>query len=398
MRVRTFELRLLGVALVASWTLAAGLVLLAYRPGGPIDIVVGICAGVPVAIAVAGVIWPPLAHGHRSFPAMVWLGIAALLFLLPSIGGFMTQIRALGSQTLLPSLEAAYPWLLALSATSLFTGFGMARRMLGQTAMRRRRLVRGIVLGTAMTAVAGTLFGATAIANDLALRDRVASASRFGPTDPDAEPESCDGPLSIGRTAVLSLSMRGDIDLRPIGSLDLDGRRVGRDYRWLGYVASERGFGAYGRASIGGNVWQRTPRRGWHRVEDPAAEAEAAGWSLDLRVLETALTPGFRATAEDRGIEVIGGARARRCRIAVDGDTFAAAFPQVRWLVGEADLGRWRGQLDYWIFLDGQLGQVAGSANGEAAHIEAEALLATVELRLTATERGRDAVIYPPPR
>ena len=37
MRVRRFELRLIGVALVACWSLAGALVLLAYRPGGPLD-------------------------------------------------------------------------------------------------------------------------------------------------------------------------------------------------------------------------------------------------------------------------------------------------------------------------------------------------------------------------
>ena len=92
----------------------------------------------------------------------------------------------------------------------------------------------------------------------------------------------------------------------------------------------------------------------------------------------TALTPGNRATAEDRGIDVIEGARARRCRVAVDGATFAAAFPQVRWLVGDADLHRWRGQLDYWVFVDGQLGQVAGDASGEATGIDPEHLLGDV--------------------
>jgi hypothetical protein len=80
----------------------------------------------------------------------------------------------------------------------------------------------------------------------------------------------------------------------------------------------------------------------------------------------------------------------------VDGRVFADAFPQVVWLVGNADLHRWRGQLDYWVFLDGQLGQVAGSVNGEAFEIVPDALLGTIDVRLTATERGRDAVIYPP--
>ena len=47
-RVRTFELRLIGVALVVCWTLTAALVLLAYRPGGPIDVLVGVLAFVPL--------------------------------------------------------------------------------------------------------------------------------------------------------------------------------------------------------------------------------------------------------------------------------------------------------------------------------------------------------------
>jgi hypothetical protein len=75
---------------------------------------------------------------------------------------------------------------------------------------------------------------------------------------------------------------------------------------------------------------------------------------------------------------------------------FRATFPQVRWLVGEADLAHWRGQLDYWVFLDGQLGQVVGSVNGEAAGLRPDAIQATIEMRLSATERDRDIVIYAP--
>ena len=119
-------------------------------------------------------------------------------------------------------------------------------------------------------------------------------------------------------------------------------------------------------------------------------------YTLDRTLVDTVLSPGFRATAEDRGVEVIEGARARRCRVAVDGDTFVSAVPQVRWLVGDADLHRWRGQLDYWVFLDGQLGQVAGSVNGNAAEIKPAALQGTIELRLAATDRDQDLVIQPP--
>ena len=83
-------------------------------------------------------------------------------------------------------------------------------------------------------------------------------------------------------------------------------------------------------------------------------------------------------------------------RVAVEGETFRDAFPQVSWLVGGADLSRWRGQLDYWVFVDGQLGQVAGSVNGEAGGIEPGALQATIEVLMTATDRGADLAIYPP--
>jgi hypothetical protein len=391
-RVRTFELRLIGLALVACWTLTAALVLLAYRPGGPIDLLVGLLAIGPAAVAAVGMAWPPVAHGARSFPAMIWLGIAALLFLIPSMAGLVTQLRALESQTLLPSLEAAYPWLLALLATSLFAGFGVARRMLGQTAMRRRRLVRGILLAAGMTVATGSVFTAAAVTNDLALRDVVPGTSRFGPTDPEAEPGACTDLLEVGPAAQVALELTGLVDLRPIGSVQLSGARAGDDYRWVAYVATDRQLGMYGYARLADRTWQRTPSRTWHAadVADPAA------WALDRRVAATALTEGIRATAEDYGIEVLEGARARHCRVAVDGATFTAAFPQVRWLVGAADLRRWRGQLDYWVFLDGQLGQVAGRANGEAVGIEPDALQATVELRLTATHRGRETVIYPP--
>jgi hypothetical protein len=136
----------------------------------------------------------------------------------------------------------------------------------------------------------------------------------------------------------------------------------------------------------------RSPAAGWQRAESSTVSDE----TLDLQVLDAALTRGYRATAEDRGIEVLEGARARHCRISVDGATFQAAFPQVHWLVGDADLGHWFGQLDYWVFLDGQLGQVAGSANGEASGVAPGALQGTIDVLLTATERGRDATIYPP--
>jgi hypothetical protein len=393
-RVRNFELRLIGSALVACWTVFGGLILLTYRPGGPFDLIVGLTALGPIAIATAGVLWPPVARGDRAFPAMVWLGILGLLCLIPSIVGVVDQLTAFGSQTLLPSVEGAYPWLVALVATSLFTGFGVARRRVGGAAMRRERLVAGIALAGLATTVSGAAFAAAAVANDLALRDKVVVSSRFGPTGGTTQPPFCDMPLASGPSARLHLELTGTVDLRPIGSVDLSGVRMGRDFRWLAYVATISQLGEYGSARSGDQAWLRGLGVGWRPVPASAVDPD----SVDVQVLRVALTPAYRATAEDRGVEVLEGAHARRCRVLVDGTTFEAAFPAVRWLVGSADLRRWRGELDYWVFLDGEVGQVAGGVNGEAAGVVPNAVQATVEVLLTATERGRSFVVYPPPR
>jgi hypothetical protein len=391
-RVRRFELRLIAVALVVCWSVAAGLVLLAYRPGGPFDVIVGLTAMSPIAIALAGVFWPPVARGNNAFPLMVSIGVIALLCLVPSIAGVVTQLLTFGSRTLLPSAEAAYPWLVALLATSLFSGFGIARRLGGATAMRRNRLLGGAAIALLLTALSGTAFAAVAVSNDVALRDAPVDESPFGPTSGEGSPPLCDGPLVAGSSARLSTHLDATIDLRPLGTVELSGRRVGDDFRWLAYVASSRQLGQYGSARVANEAWLSAPGTSGQAV-DPSEVSED---TLDLQALQVALTPGYRATAEDHGIEVIEGARARRCRIAVDGLTFADAFPQIEYLVGSVDLHRWRGQLDYWVFLDGQLGQIAGSINGEAAEIVPEALNGTVDVRMTATERGRDAFIYPP--
>jgi hypothetical protein len=282
--------------------------------------------------------------------------------------------------------------MIALLATSLFSGFGIARRVQGGSALRRHRLLGGVAIALLLTALSGTAVAAVAVTNDLALRDEPAAASRFGPTSGDDQPPLCDGLLIAGTTARLELQMDAAVDLRPLGSIDLTGRRVGNDFRWLAYVAGDRQLGQYGSARFADAAWTTEPGTGWRSAPPSSVDAD----TVDLQVLEKALTPAYRATAEDRGLETIEGARARRCRVAIDGRVFADAFPQAAWLVGPADLHRWRGQLDYWVFLDGQLGQVAGSVNGEAHDIVPDALLGTIDLRLTATERGRDSVIYPP--
>jgi hypothetical protein len=391
-RVRTFELRLIALVLAACWAVAAGVVLVAYRPGGPIDVAVGVAALLPAVVALAGVLWPPLARGERAFAAMVCLAAGSLLVLVPSIADVTGQLGGRGVQTLLPSGEAAYPWILALLGTSLFSGFGIARRRLGEAAMRRRRLVRGIALATLLAAGSGLVFTAVAMGNELALRDRVASSSRFGPTDATREPPECDGPMGIGPAARLGVHLEGSIDGRSLGTIELAGERSVSDVRWLAYVATNRELGLQGAASIGDDAWLRDPIAGWHR----ATPADVRDATLDVNAFRVALSPEARAAAESRGVGLIEGARARQCRIAIDGPTFRAAFAQVAWLVGDADLAHWRGQLDYWVFVDGEIGRIAGSVNGDATDIREGALQATIRIDMTATDRDAPVRITPP--
>jgi hypothetical protein len=391
-RVRSLELRLIAAGLTACWTLTALIVLLGYRPGGPVDLVVGLAAAGPVAIALAGLAWPPATRGTTAFAAMIWLGLGSLLVLVPSIVDVADQLDQGGAQTLLPSVEAAYPWGLALLGTSLFAGFGIARRVLGESAMRERRLVRGVIVATVLAVGAGAVFTAIAMANELALRDRPTASSRFGPTDTDAEPPACDAPVAVGTTARIELHLLGDLDGHSIGSVDLTGDRDGSDFRWLAYAATSRELGLNGEARIGSDAWIRLPSAGWRRT----TEVQVADGTVDAQVHATALGQGTRAAAEFHGVDVIEGARARHCRIAIDGPTFRQAFPAIGWLVGDADLARWRGELDYWVFLDGELGRVTGSVNGDAGTIREGALQGTIRVSLTATSRGRAVQIIAP--
>jgi hypothetical protein len=390
-RVRTFELRLIAVVLSAGWTLTAGLVLLGYRPGGPLDLAVGLAAAIPIPIALAGAIWPPVARGGNAFAALVWLGLATILVLVPAIAGILGQLLARGPQTLVPSLEAGYPWLLALLGTALFTGLGVARRWLGETALRRRRLVRGTLLAIAATSVAAVAFASAAVANEVALRDRPASESRFGPTGADVEPPLCDQPTTLPQAARVTVFLAGEVDGRSIGTVDLRGVRSGENFRWLAYVGTLRELGQYGAARIGNTSWTLEPGRPWRRLATAAVEER-----LDRQVVQATVEAGSRPAAETHGVSFVEGARARHCRIAVDGDAFRAAFPGVRHLVGEADLSTWRGELDYWVFGDGGVGRVGGEISGHGGEIRPGGLQGRLRATMIAIERDRPHPIAAP--
>jgi hypothetical protein len=393
-RVRTIEIRILGVVLAGLWFAAFALVLVGYRPGGPTDRIVGLAAVGPLLVALAAIRWPPVARGTYPVIAIAWLALGAILLLVPSLAGLVAQLTGNGPQTLLPSAEAAYPWVLALLATCLFAGLGIARRRLGETSLRRRRLAYGGLVAVGLAVAAASLFAAAAVANELALAGRPSIASRFGPTDPDLEPPACSAALTVGSTARVQLVMDSSIDGRYAGRVRLEGTRDGADVASSGFAATRFGLGQHGLVRLAGTVWERPPGGSWQRVDANRGD----GRDLDRQLILAALQPTSRGVAEDRGMDYIEGARARHCRLALDGATLRTALPQVDLLVGDTDMSVWRGYLDFWVFGDGQLGQAEGKVEGPAAVLDPDALLANVRFRMVAIDRGLPVTIRAPAR
>ena len=394
MRARVFEMRLLAASLTALWAATSLLVLATYRPGGPADLLVGVALLVPVGIASAAVAWPPAAHGPQAFRLISGLAVGTGLILLPSLASLWRQIADRGLQTLVPSPEAGYPWVLAILGTSLFAALGVARRVLGPGAPRRPRLAASLGAGFGIALITASLLASVAVGNDLALAGKPAESSQFGPTDPSLLPPTCDALITAGSSARLSLTLSGSIDRRPMGGARVRGVRAGPDFSWTSEVATVRALGLGGAALVATEGWLREPGSSWGSVPGPAVEDE----SIDLAVLRAALDTQARAAAEENGIAYVEGARARHCRLAIDGDTFRRAFPQIRWLAGDADLHRWRGELEYWIFTDDQLGRVDAWIEGEGFTLEPGAIRGRLDASMIATERGSSITIVAPVR
>jgi hypothetical protein len=399
-RVRQFELRLLAVALTVLWAAGGGIVLIAYRPGGPVDMLIGIAAFLPLFVSVAAIVWPPLVRSDRGSAGVFWLGLVAGLLLIPSIYSLAGQVIEGGTEPLLPSLELVYPWALALVATSLFAGLGISRQFITEVGIGRKRVAGSIAFAATATLLIGGIFAGVSLADDAALRDRPAAHSRFGPTDAElaargsfaATPPECNRTLATATSGQVEIDLSANVDTRAVGTVSLSGARSGADVSWTGLVVRSDVFGQYGAVRMGKSAWTESPGTGWAS----ATPASIDGQLLDATVVEGALSPQNRATAENRGLEYVEGALGRHCRLAVDGKTFAASFPQVGWLVGDASLATWRGELDYWVFLDGEIGMVSGTVSGDAQEILPHGLQATVWVKMTVLDRDSSVTISPP--
>jgi hypothetical protein len=345
------------------------------------------------------IVWPPLALGDRAALLIRWLALASLLVLVPTILELLRSLAAGGRQTLLPSLETAYATLAALFMTCLFAGLGIAREMLGQTALRRRRFLLGTIIALALTSVAAAAFGGATLANDIALRDRQPATSAWGPTDPAIVPPDCDGDLRVGTFAAVDVSASGDVDGQGLGGAVMAGRRSFRDETWHASFATVWGDGESGYTRVGDAAWSDTTGRAWIRLP---ANGTADRETLDRAVVAGALAPDTRVAAEDRGIELVGGARARHCRTAISGAVALDAFPILHWLAGGtpleelAELDAWRGDVDWWVFGDGELGMATVTVSGQPGGWPLAGLRGTLTARLTALDRDVPRVLAPP--
>ena len=275
--------------------------------------------------------------------------------------------------------------------------------------------MRALVLALAITAVVAVAFGGIVVLNERTLHDEAPAASRFGPTDPTVVPPTCDRPPQLGRFGRVAITGQLLADDRVIANAHLDGRRDGDDEVWAGgwsgvpssAVATESGApeGGIAYRRVGPQAWLNetnddpdAPGTTWQEIDpDPFGLADPAALTMDGP--PRTVVGGVRGpvVAEDIGLEVVEGARARHCRIFVDGPTALSAFLPLRWLVSgtptelPTDLFAWRGDLDWWVFGDGQLGRAALEVSGlrSDAWSGPDAIEGTLRADLDVTDRSR---------
>lgn len=396
-------MRILAVILTLVWAGVAIVVASAYRPGGPVDIVVALACFAPVLVADAGVVWPPLARTHRGRVALVWIWVVAILLAIPVFYGIAVNLASSGPRSLVPSIEAAYGGALALATMTFFS-------MVGLIHLRRRVRVferRATWLSAGLTVVLSIALGSAllfvALVNDQMLREQEPSSSRFGPTDQDVVPPFCDVPLRLGRFADVTIdavSKAGGIER---GQARLQGRRDGNDEAWGGSWSGPDGAGQQAYLRIGSDAWLNVdgddpdaPGSSWQDVPpDPFGMVGARSLTMDGPPHAIAAVPRGDIVAEDLGLEVIEGARSRHCRTFMDGPAALHTFLPLRWLlandsfVPDDAIERWRGEMDWWVFADGELGMASVEVSGSrsATSWGSGEVLAVLEARLEATER-----------
>jgi hypothetical protein len=309
-----------------------------------------------------------------------------------------------GDQALLPSLEVAYALVLALGSLSLYAAFGISEIPARPGSRAQGRMLHATGLAVIMTASAGFLLGVAALANDLALRDQPAGPSRFGPTDPELTPPTCDTPVVLGPSAVVEVEAQAIIDGQSVGHASIQGVRDGSDESWSGSAEGDFVRARAGYARLGRDAWMGLGAAEPSPIEvDPFGMHGTNGLTLDGPVVSLLRATDPEVVAEDLGVGLVSGARARHCRTAVNGPSALDTFLPLRWLAGGQlltvthPLEEWRGTLDWWVFTDGQLGQASVDIHGYPGEAwPTSGIAGTLSARLTALDRDIPQVVSAP--
>jgi hypothetical protein len=405
-------MRPLALVLTALWAATALAVAAAYRPGGPLDLVVIVLSFAPVAVALVGVRWPAVPRSDRDRVGLVWLWLGALLFGIPVLYGVARSLIGSGPQSLVPSVEAAYAGGLALLTMAGWSVLGFVHARLRRRAFAREPSLISGGLAIVVTAAIGALFGLIVLINETTLVPAGTSSSRFGPVSADIVPPDCDVPPSLGANAVVSVLARSRLDDEPRGEAHLSGARRGSDEAWSGSWSGPDGKGELSYLRLGTQAWLRgtgvealEDGSAWRRARpDPFALTGSAGLTMDGPPYALVDVPRGRIVAEDLGLEVVEGATARHCRTFIDGPTAVDTFLPLRWLLddGEQDphdqVGRWRGEMDWWVFGDGELGRARVEVSGSRADTtwQDTGVRATLQAELEAIDRDRQPEIAAP--
>jgi len=405
-------MRPLALVLTTLWAATALAVAAAYRPGGPLDLVVAVICFAPVAVAAVGVRWPAEARSHRHRVALVWLWIGALLFGIPVLYGVASLLVGSGPQSLVPSVEAAYAAGLALLTMALWSVLGFVHGRLRTRAFEREASLISGGLAIVVTAVIGVLFALIVLINEASLVPAGTSSSRFGPVSADIVPPDCDVPPSLGANAAVSIVARSSLDDEPRGAAQLAGARGGLDEAWSGEWSGPDGGGALSYLRLGTQAWLRgtgveadADGSAWRQARpDPFGLTGAVGLTMDGPPFAIVDVPRGRIVAEDLGLEIVEDATARHCRTFIDGPTALDTFLPLRWLLDDSEqdvheqVGRWRGEMDWWVFGDGELGRARVEVSGSRADTtwQDTGVRATLQAELEAVDRDRRPEISAP--
>ena len=304
-----------GAIIAFAWIGLGATLLYAYRPGGPLDLLLPAILALP--LAALGTLAARAARRDEAGPHWglrlalatgVALLVAALVLTPTDASRSMAAWPDLDVRRLLPGPGQVWAFLaaavLTVGATTPWRGEGLARPV-------------AAVMPTAAALVISAMAGGAALAwNASILVPAVATAA------------GCGDQLTVPMGEMRS-SATGELDGAPLGRVDV---RRGADRPVL-IVEYDTRWGAGGALLPG-----------------------SAGPHLDP--LETVtLAAEARLTADDLGIDLVRGRAVRHCQLIIDGRSAVHGFAALRWLVGEdertVDPGRgltaWRGTLDYWV-------------------------------------------------